>query len=174
MSAIEACRTETLGGHVAACTKCNHRHIAYNVVFTLPAQIARIAYCNRKAICDLLFKASAETLTTIAVDPKHLGARIGMASVLHIWGSAMTHHPHVHIIIPGGGLDDKGERVSCRRGFFLPVRILSRLFRRLFLQGLATLHRAGKLIFFGSLEELAGPDAFAQYLAPLPKIEWVV
>jgi hypothetical protein len=215
MSAIETCRTDALGGHVAACAKCGHQHIAYNscknrhcpkcqgpaardwmaaraadllpveyfhVVFTLPAEIARIAYWNKKAVYGLLFRASAKTVLTIAADPRHLGARIGMTSVLHTWGSALTHHPHVHMIVPGGGLSPAcpGQRsggtrwVSCRSGFFLPVRVLSRLFRRLFLEELNTLHKAGQLVFFGDLEELSDSGAFATYLAPLRKTEWVV
>jgi hypothetical protein len=208
MSAIEACRTEALGGHVAACTKCGHRHIAYNscknrhcpkcqgpaardwmvaraddllpveyfhVVFTLPAEIARIAYWNKRDLYNLLFRASAETVTTIAADPRHLGARIGMTSVLHTWGSALTHHPHIHMIVPGGGLTSDGTRwIACRPGFFLPVRVLSRLFRRIFLDGMIALHRADRLAFFGDLEDLADADAFTAFLAPLRKIEWVV
>ena len=208
MSAIEACRTEALGGHVAACTKCDHQHIAYNscknrhcpkcqgpaardwmaaraedllpveyfhVVFTLPAEIARIAYWNMKAIYGLLFRASAETVTTIAADPKRLGARVGMTSVLHTWGAALTHHPHVHMIVPGGGLSKDGNRwVSCKPGFFLHVRVLSRLFRRLFIEGLLTLHRAGELKFFGDLAGLSGASAFTGWLAPFHKTEWVV
>lgn len=208
MSSIEACRTEALGGHVAACTKCDHQHIAYNscknrhcpkcqgpaardwmaaraedllpveyfhLVFTLPAEIARIAYCNKKAVYRLLFKASAQTVMTIAADPKRLGARVGMTSVLHTWGSAMTHHPHVHMIVPGGGLSKDGSRwVACKPGFFLHVRVLSRLFRRLFIEGLLALHHAGELAFFGDLVGLSDPQAFAAYLAPLHKIEWVV
>jgi Putative transposase/Transposase zinc-binding domain len=208
MSAIEACRTEALGGHVAACASCGHRHIAYNscknrhcpkcqgpaardwmaaraedllpvqyfhVVFTLPAEIARIACWNKKAIYGLLFKASAETVITIAADPRHLGARIGMTSVLHTWGSALTHHPHVHMIVPGGGLSPDGSRwIACRPGFFLPVRVLSRLFRRLFLEGLIALHGAGKLAFFGDMTGLVDVGAFAAWLAPLRKAEWVV
>lgn len=146
----------------------------FHIVFTLPAQIARIAYHNKKAVYDLLFKVSARTLTTIASDPKHLGARIGMTSVLHTWGSAMTHHPHVHIIVPGGGLIGNDKWRACRTGFFLPVRVLSRLFRRLFLEGLTALHRAGKLTFFGYLEDLNEANAFSQYLAPLRKTEWIV
>ena len=147
----------------------------YHVVFTLPAPIADIAYQNKAAIYDLLFKASAETLITIAADPKHLGARIGITSVLHSWGSAMTHHPHVHMIVPGGGLAPDGERwISCRPGFFLPVRVLSRLFRRLFLAMLVAGHQAGRLNFFGEHAHLAGAEAFAAYLAPLRKVEWVV
>jgi len=146
----------------------------FHVVFTLPAEIATIAYWNKKAIYNLLFKASGKTLTTIAADPRHLGAKIGMTSVLHTWGSALTHHPHVHIIVPGGGLDNEGKWISCRPGFFLPVRVLSRLFRRLFLESLAALHQAGKLTFFGGLKELEEANVFARYLAPLRKIEWVV
>jgi len=208
MSAIEACRTEALGGHVAGCAKCGHHHIAYNscknrhcpkcqgpaardwmearaedllpveyfhVVFTMPAEIAQIAYWNKKAIYGLLFKASAETVMTIAADPKRMGARVGMTSVLHTWGSALTHHPHIHMIVPGGGLSPDGTKwVACRPGFFLHVRVLSRLFRRLFLEGLMDLHRAGELAFFGDLERLAEADAFASWLAPFRKSEWVV
>src|SRR4051794_1806369 len=147
----------------------------YHVVFTLPAPIADIAYHNKAAIYDLLFKASAETLTTIAADPKHLGARIGVTSVLHTWGSAMTHHPHVHMIVPGGGISLDGERwVACRPGFFLPVRVLSRLFRRLLLERLLAAHQTGQLKFFGNYAALVDPQAFAAYLAPLRRAEWVV
>jgi hypothetical protein len=147
----------------------------YHVVFTLPAQISDIAYQNKAAIYDILFKAAAETLITIATDPKHLGARIGLTSVLHTWGSALTHHPHVHIIVPGGGISLDGKRwVSCRPGFFLPVRVLSRLFRRLFLEKLMAAHEAGALTFFGTRAPLAKRKAFAAFLAPLRKIEWVV
>ncbi|WP_416370282.1 IS91 family transposase [Tritonibacter mobilis] len=208
MSAIEACRTEALGGHVAACTKCDHQHIAYNscknrhcpkcqgpaardwmsaraedllpveyfhVVFTLPAEVARIALWNKRAVYGLLFKASAETVMTIAADPKRLGARVGMTSVLHTWGSALTHHPHVHMIVPGGGLSPDGTKwVASKPGFFLHVRVLSRLFRRLFIEGLMALHRTGQLAFFGDLTKLADAEAFAAYLAPLRKTEWVV
>jgi hypothetical protein len=147
----------------------------YHVVFTLPTAIADIAYQNKAVIYDLLFKASAETLTTIAADPRHLGARIGITSVLHSWGSAMTHHPHVHMIVPGGGISPDGERwVSCRPGFFLPVRVLSRLFRRLFLEKLIAAHKAGHLTFFGDPAALADAQAFATYLTPLRRAEWVV
>jgi hypothetical protein len=147
----------------------------YHVVFTLPGPIANIAYQNKAVIYDILFKASAEALITIAADPKHLGARIGVTSVLHTWGSAMTHHPHVHMIVPGGGISLDGERwVSCRPGFFLPVRVLSRLFRRLFLEKLVAAHQAGRLHFFGRHAPLAGSNAFAAYLRPLRKIGWVV
>ncbi len=147
----------------------------YHVVFTLPARIADIAYHNRAAIYDLLFKVSAETMLTIAADPKHLGARIGITSVLHTWGSAMTHHPHVHMIVPGGGISLDGQSwVLCRPGFFLPVRVLSRLFRRLFLGRLAALHQAGRLSFFGNDAHLAGAQSFAALLAASRKTEWVV
>ena len=147
----------------------------YHVVFTLPAAIADIAYHNKAVIYDLLFKASAETLITIAADPRHLGARVGITSVLHSWGSAMTHHPHVHMIVPGGGISLDGERwVACRSGFFLPVRVLSRLFRRLLLERLRAAHLAGHLKFFGNHAALVDPQAFATYLAPLRQAEWVV
>jgi predicted Zn-ribbon and HTH transcriptional regulator len=145
----------------------------FHVVFTLPAVIADIAYQNKAVIYDILFKASAETLTTIAADPKHLGARIGMTSVLHTWGSALTHHPHVHMIVPGGGISLDGSRwVACRPGFLLPVRVLSRLFRRLFLARLAAAHK--QLQFFGNHAPLANAQAFAACLAPLRKTEWIV
>jgi ssDNA-binding Zn-finger/Zn-ribbon topoisomerase 1 len=147
----------------------------FNVVFTLPARIADIAYQNKAVIYDLLFKASAETLTTIAADPEHLGARVGVLSVLHTWGSALTHHPHVHMIVPGGGFSLDGKRwVSCRPGFFLPVRVLSRLFRRLLLDKLVAAHRAGELQFFGNHAPLTDAQAFAAYLAPMRNSEWVV
>jgi hypothetical protein len=208
MSAIEACRTASLGGHVARCDQCTHTHIAYNscrnrhcpkcqglaakewlaareaellpvpyyhVVFTLPRRIADIAYQNKAVVYDLLFKTSAETLITIAADPKHLGAKVGVTAVLHTWGSALTHHPHVHMIVPGGGISPEGARwVACRPGFFLSVRVLSRLFRRLFLERLTTAHHEGRLSFFGELAHLTAQDAFAAHLAPLRKSEWVV
>jgi hypothetical protein len=147
----------------------------YHVVFTLPAVIADIAYHSKAVIYDLLFKASAETLITIAADPEHLGARIGALSVLHTWGSALTHHPHVHMIVPGGGISRDGNKwVACRPGFFLPVRVLSRLFRRLFLQKLVAAHQAGELQFFNGHAALANPQDFATFLAPLRNSEWVV
>ncbi len=147
----------------------------YHVVFTLPAAIADIAYQNKTVIYDLLFKASAEALITIAADPKHLGARVGITSVLHTWGSAMTHHPHVHMIVPGGGISLDGKSwISCRPGFFLPVRVLSRLFRRLFLEKLIATHKANRLKFFGDHAALADARAFAAYLAPPRRAEWVV
>ncbi|MFY9958994.1 IS91 family transposase [Bradyrhizobium sp.] len=147
----------------------------YHVVFTLPAAIADIAYQNKAVLYDLLFKVSAETMLTIAEDPKHLGARIGITSVLHTWGSALTHHPHVHMIVPGGGISLDGQRwVSCRPSFFLPMRVLSRLFRRLFLQKLIATHQAGRLSFFGDHAHLAEAQSFTTYLAPLRKVEWLV
>jgi len=147
----------------------------YHLVFTLPAAVADIAYQNKAAVYDMLFAASAEALTTIAADPKHLGARIGVISVLHTWGSALTHHPHVHMIAPGGGLSPDGARwISCRKGFFLPVRVLSRLFRRLFLERLVAAHDAGRLHFFGALASLAARDAFDAHLAPLRTAKWIV
>ncbi|MDP1734022.1 MAG: IS91 family transposase [Sulfuritalea sp.] len=147
----------------------------YHVVFTLPAPISEIAYTNKAVIYRLLFEVAADTLQTIAADPKHLGAEIGATLVLHTWGSALTHHPHVHGIVPGGGLSLDGERwVSCRPGFFLPVRVLSRLFRRRFLEALAQAHQAGQLKFFGEHARLADATAFAGWLAPLSKCEWVV
>ena len=147
----------------------------YHVVFTLPGPIADIAYYNKAILYDILFKAAAETLITIAADPKHLGARIGLTAVLHTWGSALTHHPHVHIIVPGGGISLDGERwISCRPGFFLPVRVLSRLFRRLFLAKLVAAHDAGCLQFFGDYVHLAQRHAFTAYLAPWRQAEWVV
>jgi Putative transposase/Transposase zinc-binding domain len=147
----------------------------FHQVFTLPAQIADIAYRNKAVIYDLLFKASAETMLVIGADPKHLGARIGFISVLHSWGSALTHHPHVHMIAPGGGISPDGSRwIACRRGFFLPVLVLSKLFRRLMLEKLAAAHKAGKLRFFGEHAHLASADAFTAFLAPLKKTDWFV
>jgi hypothetical protein len=147
----------------------------YHVVFTLPAPISEIAWYNKAVVYGLLFQAAAETLRTIAADPRHLGARIGVTLVLHTWGSAMTHHPHVHGIVPGGGLSLDGQRwVACRPGFFLPVRVLSRLFRRVFLEKLCDAHQAGKLQFFGEHTALAETKAFTDWLKPLREIEWVV
>ena len=208
MSAIEACRTAALGGHVERCEDCDHVQIAYNscrnrhcpkcqgaaaqrwleareaellplayyhVVFTLPAQIGDIAFHNKAVVYDILFKAASETLLTIAADPKHLGARIGLTAVLHTWGSALTHHPHLHCIVPGGGLSPDGQSwISCRPRFFLPVRVLSRLFRRLFLDRLVEAHAEGRLAFFGDLAGLAARTAFAARLAPPRRAEWVV
>jgi len=208
MSAIEACRSAALGGHVLHCQSCDHRQIAYNscrnrhcpkcqgsaahrwlearqadllpveyyhLAFTLPAPISDLAYSNKSVIYTILFKAAAETLQTIAADPKHLGARVGFTLVLHTWGSAMTHHPHVHGIVPGGGLSIDGEQwIHCRSGFFLPVRVLSRLFRRLFLERLNQAYQAGELKFFGEHQVLTDAGAFLDWIKPLRKIEWVV
>jgi hypothetical protein len=147
----------------------------YHLVFTLPAAIGAIAFHNKAAVYDLLFRTAAETLITIAADPKHLGARIGLTAVLHTWGSALTHHPHVHVIVPGGGLSPDGARwIACKAGFFLPVRVLSRLFRRRFLEGLVALHETGRLTFFGDLAPLSDQRAFDAALAPLRRSEWVV
>ena len=154
----------------------------FHVVFTLPRPIADIAYQNKAVVYDLLLKTAADTLITIAADPKHLGARIGLTAVLHTWGSTLTHHPHAHIIVPGGGFSPKpapaqagGQHwIACRPGFFLSVRELSRLFRRLFLQRLTAAYQAGHLQFFAGQTALAAPAAFKAYLAPLRKREWVV
>ena len=144
----------------------------YHVVFTLPAQIADIALQNPALVYDLLFKVTSLTLQTIARDQKHLGADIGFTAVLHTWGSAMTHHPHLHCIVPGGGLTPAGQWQPCKRGFFLPVRVLSRLFRRLFCEQLLEMH--DQLKFVSALEPLSEPRAFEAYLAPLRSLEWVV
>ena len=147
----------------------------FHVVFTLPAKIGAVAYQNKAKVYALLFTAAAETLTTIAADPKHLGADIGVTAVLHTWGQNLDHHPHVHCIVPGGGVSPTGDRwVRCRPNFFLAVRVLSRLFRRLFLSGLAQLHAAGELQFFGNLAHLTDRALFEDYLVPLRATEWVV
>jgi hypothetical protein len=154
----------------------------FHVVFTLPAPIGDIAHQNKAVIYDLLFRASAETMVTIAADPKHLGASIGITAVLHTWGSAMTHHPHVHMIVPGGGISLKpapaeagGSRwITKRPDFLLPVRVLSKLFRRLMIDKLMTAHVAGQLTFHGAHAALVNTKAFAAYLAPLKKTRWYV
>jgi Putative transposase/Transposase zinc-binding domain len=147
----------------------------FHIVFTLPSAIGDIAYQNKAAIYDLLFKAAAETMLTIAADPKHLGARVAITAVLHTWGSAMTHHPHVHMIVPGGGLSTDGKRwIATKPNFFLPVLVLSRLFRRLMLEKLAAAHNAAKLTFFGAHAHLADAKAFAAFLAPLKRTRWFV
>jgi len=208
MSAIEACRTAALGGHIEGCEDCGHRRIAYNscrnrhcpkcqgvaardwlaarqadllpvgyfhVVFTLPAEVADIALQNKAAVYDLLFKAASETITTIAADRRHLGARIGITAVLHTWGSALTHHPHIHMIVPGGGISLDGERwVSSRPAFLLPVRVLSKLFRRLFLTRLTELHAKGRLQFFGAQAGLAERSAFLRRIALTRQKPWVI
>src|SRR5437660_7986996 len=208
MSAITACRTAALGGHVEQCDDCGATRIAYNscrnrhcpkcqglarvqwladrqaellpvpyfhVVFTLPAPVGEIAFQNKAAVYAILFRVAAETLATIAADPRHVGAKLGMTMVLHTWGQTLHHHPHVHCVVPGGGPSLDGTRwVACRPGFFLPVRVLSRLFRRLFLRALAAAHAAGRLNFFGEHAHLSGTQAFSNYLAPTRKVEWVV
>ncbi len=208
MSAIEACRTARLGGHVEGCQDCGHRRVAYNscrnrhcpkcqgatarawlaerkadllpvgyfhVVFTIPAEIAEVAFHNKAVVYDLLFRAASQTMMTIAADPKHLGARIGITAVLHTWGSAMTHHPHIHMIVPGGGISPDGARwITSRPSFLLPVRVLGKLFRRLFLSRLIELHEAGKLAFFGNSAGLIDRRTFVRHLAPLRKNRWVV
>jgi hypothetical protein len=146
----------------------------FHVVFTLPAEIADIAFHNKAQVYDLLFKAASETMLTIAADPKHLGARIGITSVLHTWGSAMTHHPHIHIIVPGGGIAPDGRWISSRPAFLLPVRVLGALFRRLFIARLHELHDAGKLAFFGRMAGLGDRRAFQRHLALARKKRWVV
>src|SRR3974390_1524778 len=147
----------------------------FHVVFTLPSAIGDIAYQNKAVIYDLLFKASSEAMLTIAADPRHLGARIGITSVLHTWGSAMTHHPHAHMIVPGGGIaNDRSRWVACKPNFLMPVRVLSKLFRRLFLEKLVAAHQAGRLNFFADHAPLAAGKAFAAYLRRLAKNEWVV
>jgi hypothetical protein len=147
----------------------------YHVVFTLPEPMGELAYYNKALTYNLLFLAASETLLTIARDPKHLGARIGITMVLHTWGSALTHHPHVHCIVPGGGFSADGSQwVACKPGFFLPVRVLSRLFRRLFLEKLGKAHQVGTLKFFGKFQSLADPQAFDQWCQPMRQQNWYV
>jgi hypothetical protein len=208
MTAIEVCRTASLGGHVEQCDACGHQRICYNscrnrhcpkcqslaraewiddrlaeiletqyfhVVFTVPEEIAAIAYQNKRVVYGILFRATAETLRTIASDPKHLSAELGFFAVLHTWGQTLLLHPHLHCVIPGGGLSPDGSRwIPCRKGFFLPVRVLSRLFRRLFLEHLQAAFNSGHLQFFSALQELQQEQAFSRYLAPLRNAEWVV
>ena len=147
----------------------------FHLVFTLPKPIADVAHQNKRELYNLLMRASADTVVKIAADPKHLGARVGITSVLHTWGSAMTHHPHVHMIVPGGGLSQDGSKwIACRKNFFLSVRVLSRLYRRLILEGLVKLHKAGKLQFFGEQADLADKTVFDDFLKTLRKIDWVI
>jgi hypothetical protein len=208
MTAIEVCRTATLGGHLEQCDSCHHERPCYNscrnrncpkcqsltraqwvekrkaellncgyfhVVFTVPQEIAALAYQNKDLVYGILFRATAETLSTIAADPKHLGAEIGFFAVLHTWGQNLLHHPHLHCIVPGGGISPDGTRwIRCRPGFFLPVRVLSRLFRRLFLKYLHRAFDSGRLQFFSSLKALQDAQAFARYLGEVRKKEWVV
>lgn len=208
MSAIELCRTASLGAHVLHCPKCNISDISYNscrnrhcpkcqsvaahrwlqarqcellpveyyhVVFTVPSAISDIAFQNPAVVYNILFKSASQTLLTLAADPKHLGVRAALTAVLHTWGSAMTYHPHLHCIVPGGGLSLDGQRwISCRKGFFLPVRVLSRLFRRLFLEQLLKAHEQGLLQFHNSLTPLQNKQAFERFLIPARQCEWVV
>ena len=147
----------------------------FHVVFTVPQEVAAIAYQNKAVVYNILFRATAETLRTIAADAKHLGAEIGFIAILHTWGQNLLHHPHLHCVVPGGGLAPDGAHwIPCRPGFFLPVRVLSRLFRRLFLQELQQAFDGGKLEFFNALTALQEPLAFAAHLAPARKAEWVV
>jgi len=147
----------------------------FHVVFTLPAEMAAIAAQNNGVVYGILFRTVAETLRTIAADPKHLGAEIGFFAVLHTWGSNLSLHPHLHVVVPGGGLSPDGNRwVSCQAGYFLPVRVLSRLFRRLFIEALEKAFRAGELAFFSALADLNEPVAFQRYFAPVRQAEWVV
>ena len=147
----------------------------FHVVFTVPAEVADIAFHNKAAVYDLLFQAASETMVTIAADPRHLGARIGITAVLHTWGSALTHHPHIHMIVPGGGITPDGQRwISSRPAFLLPVRVLGKLFRRVFLTRLQQLQAAGRLRFFGDLAGLCDRRAFLRHLAPIRKKKWVV
>lgn len=147
----------------------------FHVVFTLPEEIAAIAYQNKEVVYGILFRTSAQTLRTIAADPRHLGAEIGFFSVLHTWGQNLLHHPHVHCVVAGGGLSPDGSRwIACKPGFFLPVRVLSRLFRRLFLEELERVFNSGQLQFFSALQSLSDRLAFARFRAPLKNREWVV
>ena len=208
MSAILACRTAALGGHVEACEDCGATRIAYNscrnrhcpkcqglararwlaarqaellpvpyfhVVFTLPPAAAEIAFQNKAGVYAILMRTAAETLVTIAADPRHLGAELGVTAVLHTWGQTLQHHPHVHCVVSGGGPSVDGKRwVACRKGFFLPVRVLSRLFRRLFLAGLGNAFETDSLVFCGELAKLGQPAAFARRLDALRRLDWVV
>ena len=208
MTAIAACRTAALGGHVEQCDHCGHTRVWYNscrnrpcpscqslaraawiedrtadlldceyvhVVFTVPQAIAEIAAQNNAVVYGLLFRATADTLRIIAADPRHLGAAIGFFAVLHTWGQTVRHHPHLQCVVPGGGLSPDGTRwITCRPGFFLPVRVLSRLFRRLFLDALQETCDTGRLHFAGSLQALADPSGFAAHLQPTRQTDWVV
>ena len=194
---VMRCENDACGYTAIAYNSCRNRHcpkcqgtaarewmearaaelpVAYfHVVFTLPSPIGDIAYQNKAVIYDLLFRASAETMLTIAADPKHLGARIGITAVLHSWGSAMTHHPHVHMIVPGGGISlDGSQWITKRPRFLLPVRVLSKLFRRLMIEKLLAAHAVGQLTFHGAHAALVNTQAFAAYLAPLKRTRWYV
>ena len=208
LSALAACRTAALGGHLEVCDCCGHQQPVYNscrnrhcpkcqaaaraewleaqrtdllpveyfhVVFTLPESLAPIVFQNKWQLYDLLFRAASETLLAVAADPRHLGAKIGFLAVLHTWGQNLTHHPHLHCVVPGGGLSpDHSRWISCRSGFFLPVRVLSRLFRGKFLAYLRAAYRAGKLNFRGELQSLGTVSGFEQLIAKAVRTEWVV
>ena len=208
MSAIAACRTVALGGHVEACDDCGATRIAYNscrnrhcpkcqgaaraqwladrqsellpvpyfhVVFTLPPPIAAIGFQNKAAVYAMLFKSAVEAMTTLAANPRRLGAKIGGLAILHTWGQALTHHPHVHCVVPGGGLSLDGTRwIEGRANFFLAVKPLSRLFRRLFLERLRAAFDRDDLGFFGDLAHLADPVAFVAHLAAARRVDWIV
>jgi hypothetical protein len=208
MSAITACRTAALGGHVEQCTDCKHTRIAYNscrnrhcpkcqnlaraewlaarqaellpvpyfhIVFTLPAPLAAIAFHNKAVVYSILMRSAAAALRTLAADPKHLGADIGVIAVLHTWGQNLQHHPHVHTIVPGGGVSADGSRwIAGRSNFFLPVKMLSARFRRLFLKELNKAYQDGRLKFFADLAALADAAVFARHLARLRGCKWVV
>ena len=164
-------RAEWIERRQAELLNCDYFH----VVFTVPDKIAAIAYQNKEVVYNILFQATAETLRTIAADSKHLGAEIGFFAILHSWGSALLHHPHLHCVVPGGGISPDGTRwVPCKPGFFLHVRVLSRLFRRLFLEHLRNAFDSGKLKFFTDLESLRNRHTFNRYLEPLKKAKWVV
>ena len=205
MSAIVACRTAALGGHVEACDDCGATRIAYNscrnrhcpkcqglaraqwlaarqaelllvpyfhVVFTLPPVVATIAFQNKAVVYAILMRTAAETLSTIAADPRHLGAELGITAVLHTWGQTLQHHPHVHCVVSGGGPSLDGKRwINCRKGFFLPVQVLSRFFRRLFLAEMHKAFNAGSLVFCGDLAKLAHPVIFARQLDALRRLD---
>ena len=164
-------RAQWIENRLAEILDCQYFH----VVFTIPAEMAALAYQNKEVVYGILFRTSAETLRTIAADPRHLGAEIGFFSVLHTWGQNLLHHPHVHCVVAGGGLAPDGQPwVACKPGFFLPVRVLSRLFRRLFLENLQRAFDSGQLQFFATLQSLRDPLAFARYLVPCATPEWVV
>src|ERR1700735_5341944 len=164
-------RAKWLEKRQAGLLECEYFH----VVFTLPAELAALALQNKRQMYNLLFRATADTLQSIAADPKHLGAQIGFFCILHSWGQTLNFHPHLHCVVPGGGIALDGSRwVACRPGFFLPVRVLSRRFRKLYLRYLEQTYAAGKLEFHGELQELSDPKSFARYLAPLQDSEWVV
>jgi Putative transposase/Transposase zinc-binding domain len=208
MTAIAACRTAALGGHVEPCDGCGHTRVWYNscrnrhcpgcqslaraawiedrtadlldtqsfhVVFTVPTAIAEIALQNKAVVYGILFRATADTQRMIAADPRHLGAAIGFFAVLHTWGQTVMHHRHLHCVVPGGGLSPDGTRwITCRPGFILPVRVLARLFRRLFLDALQEAFDTGRLHFAGSLQALADPSGVAAHLQPTQQTDWVV